>query len=262
MRRLFGGVRLSRVNTALLMAGVALLLVAFLGRWVTIASNQILQGAPGWVQVVLGVTGLLAIALAVATSREPARELRTVRGFLGAPPRMPDRLVEHPDLSKAAVAAPRAGGGPVALTGMGGAGKSTLAAWACGDRRVRRRFRDRVTWLETDPGQDPVTLLGDLARRLGLPESESGFTTVVQGRDKIAAVLRGKRMLVAVDNVWERGPLDALAGVAPGCEAASQICQRTTSKGTGSWRCSPGAVPFPARPPRSCGAGAGRGRSG
>ena len=87
MRRPFGGVRLSRVNTALLMAGVALLLVAVLGRWVTIGSNQILQGAPWWVQVVLGVAGLLAIALAVATSREPARELRTVRGFLGAPPR-------------------------------------------------------------------------------------------------------------------------------------------------------------------------------
>jgi hypothetical protein len=30
-------------------------------------------------------------------------------------------------------------------------------------------------------------------------------------------VLRGKRILVAVDNVWERGPLDALAGLAPGC---------------------------------------------
>ena len=217
MRRPFGGVRLSRVNTALLMAGVALLLVAILGRWVTIASNQILQGAPWWVQVVLGAVGLAAIALAVATSREPARELRTVRGFLGAPPRMPDRLVERPDLSEAVVAALRAGRGPVALTGMGGAGKSTLAAGACGDRRVRRRFRDGVTWLEADPGQDPVTLLGDLARRLGLPESESGFTTVAQGRDKVAAVLRGKRMLVAVDNVWERGPLDALVGLAPGC---------------------------------------------
>ena len=259
------------------------------------------------------------------------------------------------------MAALRAGRGPVALTGIGGAGKSTLAAGACGDRRVRRRFRDGVTWLEADPGQDPVTLLGDLARRLGLPESESGFTTVAQGRDKIAAVLRGKRMLVAVDNVWERGPLDALAGLAPGCTVmfttrlpelattfgATQItvdeltqdqalaaagpldrpgargaaarrpgavhpggepgtgrgdgrgdgrpgpvlhrrggpdrtgpdpgtcrsgpgipvpepagghrgrhlrsAREPTSKGTRSWRCSPGAVPFPARPPGSCG---------
>jgi hypothetical protein len=161
---------------------------------------------------VLGAVGLAAIAWAVATSRERARELRTARGFLGAPPRMPDRLVERPDLSEAVAAALRVGGRPMALTGMGGAGKSTLAAGACGDRRVRRRFRDGVTWLEADPGQDPVTLLGDLARRLGLPKSESGFTTVTRGRDTIAALLRGKRMLVAVDNVWERGSLDALVG--------------------------------------------------
>jgi hypothetical protein len=110
MQRPLAGVRLSKVNTALLMAGVALLIVAVLGRWVTVASNQILPGAPWWVQVVLGMAGLLAIAWAVATSREPGRELRTGRGFLGAPPGMPDRLVERPDLSEAAVAALRAGG--------------------------------------------------------------------------------------------------------------------------------------------------------
>ena len=212
MRRPFGGIRLSKLSIGLLVPGAGLLLVAPLSRWVTIGGNQILRGAPWWVQVVLGAVGLLAIGGAVAASREPAREMWTAEGFLGAPPKMPDRLVERPDLSEAVVAALRAGGGPVALTGMGGAGKSTLAAGACGDRRVRRRFRDGVTWLEAGPGQDPVTLLGDLARRLGLPESESGFTTVVQGRDKIAAALRGKRMLVAADNVWEHGPLDAIAG--------------------------------------------------
>ena len=81
----------------------------------------------------------------------------------------------------------------MALTGIGGAGKSTLAAGACVDRRVRQRFRDGVTWLEAVRGQDPVALLADLGRRLGLPESESGFTTVTQGRDKIAVVLQGKR---------------------------------------------------------------------
>ena len=50
-----------------------------------------------------------------------------------------------------------------------------------------------------------------------MADSESVFATVAQGRDKIGAVLRGKRMLVALDNVWERGPLDALLGLAPGC---------------------------------------------
>ena len=219
MRRPLRGIRLSKLSIGLLVPGAMLLLVAVLGRWVTIGGNQIFRGAPWWVPVVLGAVGLLAIGGAMAASREPARELRTVPGFLGEPPKMPtpDRLVERPDLSAAVVAALRAEDRPVALTGIGGAGKSTLAAGACGNRRVRRRFRDGVTWLEAGAGQNPIGLLSVLARRLGLPESESGFTTVVQGRDKIATALQGKRLLVGLDNVWERGPLDALVGLAPGC---------------------------------------------
>ena len=217
MRRPWGDVRLSRVNTGLLACGIALLLVAVIGQWVTISGYQIFRGAPWWVRGVLAAAGVLVIGWAMAASKEQARELRTGRGFLGASPKMPgpSRLVERPDLLETAVAALRAEDGPVALTGIGGAGKSTLAAAGCGDRRVRRRFHDGMTWLEAGAGQDPVALLGDLARRLGLPESRSGFTTVVQGRDEIAAVLRDKRMLVVVDNVWERSPLDALVGLAP-----------------------------------------------
>jgi hypothetical protein len=47
--------------------------------------------------------------------------------------------------------------------------------------------------------------------------SDFGFATVEQGRDKLSAVLAGKRMLVAVDNVAECGPLGALVGLASGC---------------------------------------------
>ena len=218
VRRPWGDVRLSKVNTGLLACGAALLLVAVLGQWVTVSGYQIFRGAPWWVRGVLGAAGVLVIGWAVAAGKEQARELRTGRGFLGAPPKMPgpSRLVGRPDLLETVMAALRAEDRPVALTGIGGAGKSTLAAGACGDRRVRRRFRDGMTWLEAGAGRDPVALLGDLARRLGLPESQSGFTTAVQGRDEIAAVLRNKRMLVVVDNVWERGPLDALIGLAPG----------------------------------------------
>jgi hypothetical protein len=101
--------------------------------------------------------------------------------------------------------------------GFGGVGKSTLAAVACGDRRVQQQFRDGVTWLEAGAGKDPLVLLGDLARRLGVSDAESGFATAGQGRDVLAAALRGKRVLIAVDNVWDRGPLDALLGLAPNC---------------------------------------------
>ena len=218
MRRLLAGIRLSKVDTSLLIAGVTLLLVAVLGQWVTIGGNQILRGAPKWVPVLVGAVGVLGIVWAVVASRERSQELRTGGRFLGVPPKMPapDRLVKRPVLLEKVVAALRAGGGPVALTGIGGVGKSTLAAAACMDRRVQRRFRDGMTWLDAGPGQSPVALLSDLGRRLGLPESESGFTTVAQGSDKIAAMLAGRRMLIALDNVAERGPLDAMTKAAQG----------------------------------------------
>ena len=120
-------------------------------------------------------------------------------------------------LSAAIVRALCARDGPVALAGIGGAGKSTLAAGACADRRVRRAFRDGITWLEAGPGQDPLALLADLARRLGLPETAAGFATIGQGRDRLTAELRGKRVLIAVDNVWDHGALDALTRLAPTC---------------------------------------------
>jgi WD40 repeat protein len=216
MRRL-AGIRLSRVNTGLLVSGATLLLASFLGRWVTIGGNQILRGAPWWVQVVLGGVGLLAIAVAVATSREPSRELETTQRFLGVPPRLPGRLVARLDMSKRVVGAMRADRRLVALAGIGGAGKSTVAASACWDRRVQRRFRDGVIWLDAGRGREPVGLLADLARRLGMPDGDASFVTVDQGRDKVATALQGKHVLIAVDNVWERGPIDAVIGLAPDC---------------------------------------------
>ena len=124
--------------------------------------------------------------------------------------------MQRPDLLSATVCALCAQEGPVALVGIGGAGKSTLAAQACGDQRVRRAFQDGITWLEAGPAQDPVALLAGLARRLGLPDA-AGFATAGQGRDVLAAALQGRRMLLAVDNVWDRGPLDALTGLADTC---------------------------------------------
>ena len=212
MRRLLAGIRLSKVSAAWGLPGVALLLAAALPRWGAFGGDQIARDAPWWVRLVVAAAGILLIIVAVVASWEPRRELRPVAGFLGDRPRLPpaSRLVGRPELVETAVAALCAGTGPVALTGIGGAGKSTLATAACLDERVQQRFRDGVTWLAARPKQDPVALLSDLARRLGVPASETGFGTVAQGRDTVGAVLRGKRVLIAVDNVWEAGPVAAL----------------------------------------------------
>jgi len=217
MRRRLGGVRLSKVNTAMPLFGLALVVAVAFGSRVTVNGTQIGSNVPWWLRGPVVGIGVLLVFLAVLASREPATALRADRGFLGAPPREPDRLVARPDLVKAVVSAILERPTAVAVVGIGGVGKSALAAVVCGDRRVRRRFGDGVTWLEAGAGKDPVTLLADLARRLGISGAESGFGTVGQGRDVLAAALRGKHVLIAVDNVWDSGPLHALLSLAPAC---------------------------------------------
>jgi WD40 repeat protein len=209
-------VELSKLNVSIGL-GLALVLVAFAGAGSSIDGFQLVKGVPLWARALTGATGLAVVALAVLAARNPVPELWTQHGFLGVPPRTPARLVTRPELTRTLVEALTGPASNVALTGIGGAGKSTLAAQACCDSRVQRRFRDGVTWLEASSGTDPLSLLADLGRRLGLPGTAVGFTSLTEGRDRLAAALRDKHVLIAVDNVWDTSPLDALTGLAPTC---------------------------------------------
>ena len=136
------------------------------------------------------------------------------QGVSGAQPRPPPRLVERPALREDIVRALCSRERLVAVTGIGGAGKSTLAGQACATRKVQRAFRNGIIWLQAGPGKHPVALLGDLANHLGLPSAAAGFGTEEQGRNHLVAALRGKRVLIAVDNVCEPRQLDVLFGLA------------------------------------------------
>jgi len=105
----------------------------------------------------------------------------------------------------------------VAVTGAGGAGKSILARQACVTRQVQRTFRDGISWLEAGPGRHPLVLLADLAESLELPNITAGFSTEEQGRGQLVAALRGRRVLIVVDDVREPGQLDGLIGLASRC---------------------------------------------
>jgi WD40 repeat protein len=213
--RRWGEIHPSKVNTTLLMFGLALLIAVVAGPHADVDGTKIGPGASGEQRAIVLLAGLLSVIWSVLASWEPARVRWLGGGFLGERPPLPLILVERPYLRAEIVRAVRAGERPVAVTGIGGAGKSILAAQACSDRLVRRRFRHGIIWLDAGSVQDPVALLADLARRLGLADAAAGFTTMGQGREKLMAVLRRKRVLVAVDNVQGRGPLDALIGLAP-----------------------------------------------
>ena len=139
------------------------------------------------------------------------------QGLSRAQPWLPARLVERPDRREVLVRALCSRERLVAVTGVAGAGKSILARQARATRPVQRAFRDGIVWLEAGPGRHPLVLLADLADGLELPNVVADFSTEGQGRDQLVAALRGKRVLIVVDDVREPGQLDALTGLAPRC---------------------------------------------
>jgi WD40 repeat protein len=139
------------------------------------------------------------------------------QGFAGEQPLTPAHLVERPELLDGVVTALGSRDRLVAVAGVAGAGKSTLARQAGGARPVQRAFRDGIAWVEVGPGKHPVVLLADLASRLGLPPAAASFGTEEQGREQLITALRGRRVLIVADDVREAGQLEAITGLAPKC---------------------------------------------
>ncbi|WP_242890808.1 NB-ARC domain-containing protein [Actinomadura litoris] len=170
-----------------------------------------------WVGAIVTTLAVVAALMRWAWLWQAGRRMRELagpEGFLGAAPRVVPHFVDRPDLTGETVRALLGGARVVALAGFGGAGKSTLAAAVTRNKRLRRSYR-QVTWLKVRPGTDPVTLLTELARRLGI--TEPGYTTLEQARDGVSAALAGRRLLIVLDNVWTREPLDAVLGLGPDC---------------------------------------------
>lgn len=90
---------------------------------------------------------------------------------------------------------------PVALRGLGGIGKTTLAA-ALGRLAIMpERFPDGVLWAALGPQPTLRIQLDGWGRALGvdlLPERDENAC-----RDRLRAILYRKRALVIVDDVWE-----------------------------------------------------------
>ena len=136
-------------------------------------------------------------------------------GVRGALPELPPNHVVRPELlgRLRATLLDGTGGGPwrVGVWGMGGSGKSVLAAALVQDPAVRRRFPDGLAWVRLEPPTgDPAARQGMLAQRQqGLvakltPAGQVAgeVTDVEQGRDRLAELLRDRACLVVVDNVW------------------------------------------------------------
>ena len=94
-------------------------------------------------------------------------------------------------------------GAKIGVHGMGGVGKTILAAAIAQDEDIRRAFPDGIYWLTmgSDSGSDQIaTRQRQLAN--SLDASSPGFKDIQGGKAILEELLRNKACLIILDDVW------------------------------------------------------------
>lgn len=92
---------------------------------------------------------------------------------------------------------------PVALQGMGGIGKTTLAVALARQAVIPQLFPDGVLWVGVGPQPTIRNLLDDWGRALGL--SLLGERNEAACQERLRTHLHQRRLLLVIDDVWEVG---------------------------------------------------------
>jgi DNA-binding SARP family transcriptional activator len=96
----------------------------------------------------------------------------------------------------------------IAIQGWPGVGKSTIAAMLAHDPAIRTLYPDGTLWVSLGENPNIVTELSKWAKALGI--SMRGYTPDTEElSSKIAAVLRDKKVLLIVDDVWQTAHANA-----------------------------------------------------
>ncbi|EFC82585.1 NB-ARC domain protein [Parafrankia sp. EUN1f] len=132
-----------------------------------------------------------------------------------APPAVGSSATARPSLEAAVLGELAAGliSPVVALTGMSGAGKSTIARKAVASQEVRDRFADGLIWITAGPGADPTACQSWVLEACG---DRFPVRTVDEGVRRLRKVLGGRRVLIVADDVWTAEQVRALDAQVPG----------------------------------------------
>lgn len=113
-----------------------------------------------------------------------------------------------------------------ALRGWPGVGKTTIAAYLAHDTDIATIFPDGVLWISLGPTPSLYSKLAIWGRALGA-EDILKAKTLEEASAQLSALLRNKRMLLIVDDVWE--PEHALPFKVGGRGCAMLITTRISS---------------------------------
>ncbi|MBI5670236.1 MAG: TIR domain-containing protein, partial [Chloroflexi bacterium] len=145
---------------------------------------------------------------------DPARDPIEPNGA----PALPDWYIERPQYLEPLKAALRTGDPlltitsrqeSAALVGIGGIGKTTLAAALCLDCETRRTF-DYIFWLEAGSNRrkaDAPTLMYAVGSVFGDPSDP--YQDLNSARAVLSNHLRGHKTLIVLDDVWDGGLVEA-----------------------------------------------------
>jgi WD40 repeat protein len=103
----------------------------------------------------------------------------------------------------------------VGVQGMGGIGKSVLAAALARNREVRQAYPDGIVWIAFGQHMGDEELLQrqrDLAKHLG---GNDPFTSLAQGTAQLREQLKSKAVLIVLDDVWRAADTAAFDVLGP-----------------------------------------------
>jgi hypothetical protein len=138
----------------------------------------------------------------------PLPPLVSGTSFVGNVLALPSRFVARADIFKT-LRDQIASHATVGLVGMGGAGKTILAAAVAHDAAVQATFRDGIAWVDAGQQNTPTQLQERLTLVTRLSGEMASFPTTEVGRHRLAELLAGRAFLLVVDDVWDSEALNA-----------------------------------------------------